>query len=59
MAHESRSFSRLMLYSAVKAFLSAHTRYAQHHGLYPAQAAAERGQGIIQRELEAIAQDLT
>jgi hypothetical protein len=59
MARETRFFSRLMLYYAVKAFLSAHIRYAQHFGLYPAQAVAERGQRMIQRELQTIARELT
>jgi hypothetical protein len=58
MAIESRSFSRLMLYFAVKSFLCANERYARYYSLDRAESVAKHGQSMIERELDAIVDDL-
>lgn len=51
-------FGRLMVYCAVRAFIDASARYARHYGIRKAEWIAKQGRVIIEREVEAVVDEL-
>jgi hypothetical protein len=51
-------FSRLMVYCAVRSFIGASARYARHFGIGKAEWVAKQGRVVIEREVEAVVDEL-